>query len=442
MAPLCFVVLGFSFSYAMELTLEDLSREDTFNAVSEGDYEQAIQYITEKTVLWTDDGGNTLLHITAENGHFELMVVCLEKGAKINVLNAIGRRRQDSCCTALHLAARNGHSRCLEALIKRDANIEERDKFLHTPLHNASWKNHLKCLKLLLENGANVDAQDVRGGTGLHWAALGNDKPLYGFHEIIQALLKATADPTIADKCGHLALHHAAYRGFLECVRTLIEADETTVSAVDYQGHTPLSRAMWAGKLDCLNVLIKYQKNLEEEMVQEWRTICTAVKESNLESIRAWFDKKLAQEKVVVILVVGDDDKEIRMQPGFTSISLVLKNDTETETFLDDEKREEYSKIEDSKSFRNEPKITKRSCEFINKHIRSLYILSHLYGILGMRGPKVLNGWRNKLQRNILISLHMKDDLTREMAIAAKRFGIPALESLVDLLNDTDSSRC
>ena len=397
-------------SYSMQ------SDKSLFTALEEGSLEEVVHGINEETVRLVDEDGNTVLHAAAEKGHLEIVKQCVSKGAEVDGRNVVGRRYQDSCCTPLHLAARNGHAGVVTFLLGVGAQKEALDEYLHTPLHNASWKNHLGCLQALLTAKANVDTQDIRGGTGLHWASLD------GFHDIIRALLAAGARPTFADKRGHLPLHHAAYRGFPDCVQTLIEVDKDSVEVLDYQGHTPLSRAKWAGQLACLNLLMAHTSNLNEEIAIEDRMICSAVQKRDLKTLIDWFDAKLAQEKGGVSLHLQGG--LVKMSPGFMSIS-----------------REVQKRFKEGKELAF-PAISEGACTFINDHIRGLYILSVLHGIIGMRGPKVFNGLANTIKRDMFIGLHGNDALTNEVAQAADQLGIPVLSDTIDLFKDECSSRC
>ena len=115
------------------------------------------------------------------------------------------------------------------------------------------------------------------------------------------------------------------------------------------------------------------------------------------------------------------DDTIIAMEPALVKIASRLPDDVWDSSF---------------------PAISIQACSFINAHIKGMYILSHLHGILGMRGPKMLNGWGSTLKRKMFISLHGKDPLADEVLTAATQLGIPALKNLVSLFNDDCSSRC
>jgi ankyrin repeat protein len=66
--------------------------------------------------------------------------------------------------TPLHIASWSGHLSCMRELIKRGADVNEKDDFLNQPsLHFAALFRSFDCIKLLIENGANVDEVNNEG---------------------------------------------------------------------------------------------------------------------------------------------------------------------------------------------------------------------------------------------------------------------------------------
>ncbi len=399
-----------------------MHHEELFKALTDGDTDSALSELTEEAYAVVDQFGNTVLHLAAESGMEEVVRHCIQKGVSLEARNAASRRFQDDCCTALHLATRNGHDDCTRILLEAGADTEARDLFGHTAIHNASWKNHPGCLALLLKAHAKVNVQDIRGGTALNWASL------YGFDEIIILLLNANADCLIPDKCGHLPIHHAAfYRGTPEQIARYAEVAPSCITALDKRGCSPAQRAMWSGRLDCLNVLIDMLNMQDKDEAQEWRSVCTAVHEENTDFLETWFDKKLSQHTLPIILKVKDDT--ITMHPGIVEVSWVLrrlnaKNDFEqTSQLVYDE-------------------VSHAACQFINDHIRSLYILSCLFGNTGERAPQLIQNLCKSHQFTLHNSLFEQEELISEVGTVAHVLEIPCLEQTSELLNDNGSSRC
>lgn len=76
----------------------------------------------------------------------------IEAGADVNA------KMKDSEIgfTALHGAAYFGNSRCLEVLLKHDADVKALDAKGGTPLVAACLFGELECIRILLEKGADV----------------------------------------------------------------------------------------------------------------------------------------------------------------------------------------------------------------------------------------------------------------------------------------------
>jgi ankyrin repeat protein len=95
-----------------------------------------------------EDDGLTPLHLAAENCHSNVVVLLLERGAKINATD------KDKA-TPLHLAAQEGCSDVVTVLLEHGAKINARDDNNRTPLLRAEqW--HQEDVVLLLKK---------RGGT-------------------------------------------------------------------------------------------------------------------------------------------------------------------------------------------------------------------------------------------------------------------------------------
>ncbi|CAH1784885.1 unnamed protein product, partial [Owenia fusiformis] len=58
-----------------------------------------------------------------------------------------------------------------EALIRKGANLNDKNKDMLTPLHVAADKAHFDIMDILLKQGAKVNAIDLLGQTALHRVA-------------------------------------------------------------------------------------------------------------------------------------------------------------------------------------------------------------------------------------------------------------------------------
>eukprot|EP00451_Oxyrrhis_marina_P031255 CAMPEP_0204378890 /NCGR_PEP_ID=MMETSP0469-20131031/52165_1 /ASSEMBLY_ACC=CAM_ASM_000384 /TAXON_ID=2969 /ORGANISM="Oxyrrhis marina" /LENGTH=223 /DNA_ID=CAMNT_0051370261 /DNA_START=1 /DNA_END=669 /DNA_ORIENTATION=+ len=100
---------------------------------------------------------------------------------------------------ALHVAVRYSQVHCVVALLtKGAAEVDHRtQKRHHTALHLAAKRNDSAgIVEILLAAQADVNARDARHDTALHFACRRNDE------FIVHRLLRAKADPTMANKGG------------------------------------------------------------------------------------------------------------------------------------------------------------------------------------------------------------------------------------------------
>ncbi|ETW02160.1 hypothetical protein, variant 1 [Aphanomyces invadans] len=97
-----------------------------------------------------NDMGETALHLACYGGHAHLVEFFLDKGAHIDAINKVGLDLLQSCInitvsaasqdaeTPLFYAARKGHFRVVRVLLRRDANVNHRNRFDDLPEDEAS----------------------------------------------------------------------------------------------------------------------------------------------------------------------------------------------------------------------------------------------------------------------------------------------------------------
>eukprot|EP01104_Vermistella_antarctica_P001160 TRINITY_DN1121_c0_g1_i1.p1 TRINITY_DN1121_c0_g1~~TRINITY_DN1121_c0_g1_i1.p1 ORF type:complete len:694 (+),score=171.48 TRINITY_DN1121_c0_g1_i1:414-2495(+) len=176
--------------------------------------------------------------------------------------------------TPLHKAAAEGHLECMQILLGKDADVNERDVRDTTPLHHAAQAAQLSCVHVLLIKGAEPNATDCFQQTALHKACV------RGNAEVVRHLLEHGADVALADVDGSTSLHKACANGHTACSQLLLEHSEGgSVSsapksgmAVDetaeftrrramldrrsLNGKTPLQWATINGHLGCVSYLL------------------------------------------------------------------------------------------------------------------------------------------------------------------------------------------
>jgi ankyrin repeat protein len=127
--------------------------------------------------------GWTPLHAAASGGFPALVALLLDSGARINSPN------KRTGATALNEAAFRGQVEVVRLLIRRGADINERDREGASPLDEAAWRGFRDIAALLLESGAEVNRPNTQtGATPLNEAAF------KGRADIAELLLAHHAD--------------------------------------------------------------------------------------------------------------------------------------------------------------------------------------------------------------------------------------------------------
>ncbi|KAH0557197.1 hypothetical protein GP486_005013 [Trichoglossum hirsutum] len=127
----------------------------------------------------------------------EMVRLILEKGAKIDVKDAIGR-------VAIHFAASQSPAH-FQVILNAGADVEVRDRMGRTALHWAIIGGLIDTVERILSLSRGlVDQADIDGWTPLLWAARGVGKYLKpvtsNVQEIIKLLLDRGADPCVRGK--------------------------------------------------------------------------------------------------------------------------------------------------------------------------------------------------------------------------------------------------
>lgn len=205
----------------------------------------------DPTIL--DQGNRSALHWSTDNPSTDTLEALLLAGGSVH---ASGKRLDINAVatdgmTAAMYAAYNDRSHHLAILVKRGADLEEKDVDGKTAYHWAVHRRDAKCLKKILDMpstfykdklgrtvahicgelggkdavAAIVEARadaindpDKDGRTPLMWAAACNNKV------VLQALLAEGAGLAVKDNTGTTALGHAQAMGNKQCIEILSEA--------------------------------------------------------------------------------------------------------------------------------------------------------------------------------------------------------------------------
>ena len=106
--------------------------------------EKELGYVMiAKMIMDQDRDDQTALHLAVENGHIDIVRLCIEKGANVNFVKT-------NLITPLHLACTSGQLDIVNILVNSDADIEAKNALQETPLHRAALFNRVNIVKYLL----------------------------------------------------------------------------------------------------------------------------------------------------------------------------------------------------------------------------------------------------------------------------------------------------
>eukprot|EP00668_Euglena_longa_P029482 GGOE01036830.1.p1 GENE.GGOE01036830.1~~GGOE01036830.1.p1 ORF type:complete len:653 (-),score=86.84 GGOE01036830.1:34-1866(-) len=192
----------------------------------------------------------------AVDGNLPLIVLLWQQASKfMDVVNS----PDASGTPPLHWAAYHGHLPICRFLVSKGAKVNfQAGAERTTALHWAAGAGHLGVIDFLLANGADPSIADGKGYCACMHAAQ------YG--RILAIFLIKTRAPHVdikrTDMFGHTIVHWAAYKGFPNTLRFLVERYGVAVNIIDDQNRTALHWAAREGFLECCKFLISKGCNI------------------------------------------------------------------------------------------------------------------------------------------------------------------------------------
>jgi ankyrin repeat protein len=149
--------------------------------------------------------------------------------------------------------ARSGSLAYLEESVRDDSSFLRPESTSGSLLERAIHDWDVEAMQRLVSLGADVNAPADGGYTYLHTAIECKANQA----KIVDILLNAGANPSVAGICGRTALHHAAMFGLADVIPSMIShgADINARTTVDNQT-TPLMEAAWFGHVDSVRCLL------------------------------------------------------------------------------------------------------------------------------------------------------------------------------------------
>ncbi|XP_045699353.1 E3 ubiquitin-protein ligase HACE1 isoform X1 [Phyllostomus hastatus] len=195
----------------------------------------------------------SLLHIAANCGSVECLVLLLKKGANPNYQDISG-------CTPLHLAARNGQKKCMSKLLEYSADVNICNNEGLTAIHWLAVNGRTELLHDLVQHVSDVDVEDAMGQTALHVACQNGHKTT------VQCLLDSGADINRPNVSGATPLYFACSHGQRDTAQILLLRGAKYLP--DKNGITPLDLCVQGGYGETCEVLIQYHPRLFQTIIQ------------------------------------------------------------------------------------------------------------------------------------------------------------------------------
>uniref|UniRef100_A0A671UT70 E3 ubiquitin-protein ligase HACE1 n=1 Tax=Sparus aurata TaxID=8175 RepID=A0A671UT70_SPAAU len=210
----------------------------------------------------------SLLHIAANCGSVECLVLLLKRGANPNYQDISG-------CTPLHLAARNGYKKCMGKLLEYNADVNICNNEGLTAIHWLAVNGRTELLHDLVQHVTNVDVEDAMGQTALHVACQNGHKTT------VLCLLDSGADINRPNVSGATPLYFACSHGQRDTAQILLSRGAKYLA--DKNGITPLDLCVQGGYGETCEILIQHHGRLFQTLIQ--MTQNDDIKESMLRQV-------------------------------------------------------------------------------------------------------------------------------------------------------------
>ncbi|XP_074843185.1 transient receptor potential cation channel subfamily A member 1 isoform X2 [Carettochelys insculpta] len=159
---------------------------------------EELGHSPESHINFTNNGKCSPLHLAVQSGDLEMIKMCIEFGAQIDL-------KQNEKCTALHFAATQGATEIVKLMMSSYAGdesiIDAVDGNKETLLHRTALFDHYELAEYLISMGANIDSLDIEGRSPLLLATS------CASWKIVNLLLSKGANVSLKDQLGRNFLH-------------------------------------------------------------------------------------------------------------------------------------------------------------------------------------------------------------------------------------------
>ncbi|KAM7492103.1 hypothetical protein LguiA_035024 [Lonicera macranthoides] len=245
-----------------------------------GIVKELLKYSNEETISKKNRSGFDPLHVSAKQGHHEIVQVLLDHNPGLS--KTIG----PSNATPLISAAYGGHTAVVNELLQKDCSLLDISRSNgKNALHLAARQGHVDVVKALLDKDPQLARRtDRKGQTALHMAVKGISC------EVVKLLLDADAAIVmLPDKKGNTALHVATRKKRAEIVNELLRLPDTNVNALTTNHQT------------ALDIAEGLPLSEESSYIQDCLVRCGALRANDLNQPRDELRKTVSQIKKDVL---------------------------------------------------------------------------------------------------------------------------------------------
>ncbi|XP_015208897.2 transient receptor potential cation channel subfamily A member 1b [Lepisosteus oculatus] len=208
-------------------------------------------------INYLDKSSSSPLHLAVHGGNIEVIKLCIDNGAKIDL-------QQCDKSTALHFACTQGATEAVKLMLSSHDRVEEVVNIIdgahQTPLHKASIFDHVDLVEYLLLKGAKIESIDCKGHTPLLLATR------CGAWRTVELLLNKGANVKIRDKQGCNFVHLAVLqpKGLKNLPEKFLQHKDVKglLNSEDNEGCTPLHYACRLGVSDSVNNMLGMKVSL------------------------------------------------------------------------------------------------------------------------------------------------------------------------------------
>ncbi|MDE0152187.1 MAG: ankyrin repeat domain-containing protein [Bdellovibrionales bacterium] len=159
---------------------------------------------------------DTALHLAVGNGDLRNVMLLLENGAKVELLNMY--KQTPAHQVLAESTPPKNYKKLISEMMKKKFPINLKDSSGKTILHYASEKGLLDVVKQVFGRKPNINMQTPEGWTPLHLASVNSHFP------VIEFLVNQGADVNIKDKEGVTPLYFAVGSGNKHAVALLLKS--------------------------------------------------------------------------------------------------------------------------------------------------------------------------------------------------------------------------